>query len=132
MEDKVLEKNMETPPKNLTDAKRWQAEQFVPWQQAMAKHMQAREAQRVLLLKHLGALQSMVALLLDGKTKAAMQAWNMLGLSPRLRDLKLAADGESLTLVSGPAATDVQVLALDEVIGDLERLVTGKSETVAA
>jgi hypothetical protein len=104
-----------------TDVKVWQETEFLPWKQAMAKYMDERSQQMAKFRENIGALQTIVALLIEGRTKQAMLAWNTLQLHPKLKDLRVSGDGESLTLVG----TDGQLtlLKLDDVIAELQQLV---------
>jgi hypothetical protein len=104
-----------------TDVKVWQETEFLPWKQAMAKYMDERSQQMAKFRENIGALQTIVALLIEGRTKQAMLAWNTLQLHPKLKELRVSGDGESLTLVG----TDGQLtlLKLDDVIAELQQLV---------
>lgn len=98
----------------------WHETQFVPWQQAMAKYRDARLQQAARLKDNAGRLQAIVGMLIEGRPRAAMLAWNTLQLHPKLKDLRIGADGETLTLVpegGGPA-----VLKLDDLLDELQRL----------
>ena len=98
----------------------WRDEQFVPWQRAMQGYLADKQAQRERLQQHVGALQTIVGLLLEGRTKPAMLAWNTLNLHPQLRDLRLSRDAETLTLVSSDGQS--QRLAMTELLRDVQRL----------
>ena len=65
-------------------------------------------------------VQGVVALLLDGKPKQAVAAWNALQAEPQLKVIRLGADGESLTLV--PVKGAPLVTTVDAVIAELEGL----------
>lgn len=97
----------------------WHEQQFLPWKQAVAKYIDEKQTLLAKLHQNIGQLQTIVALLLDGKTRPALLAWNALQLHPRLEDIRLGKDGETLTLVS---AQGVQVMRLDDLIEDLQRL----------
>lgn len=98
----------------------WQEKEFLPWKDAMAKYMDERGQQMVRFKDNAAALQTIVALLIEGRTKQALLAWNTLQLHPKLKDLRVSGDGESLTLV----ATDgnLTLLKLDDVIADLQAM----------
>lgn len=98
----------------------WRDEQFVPWQKAARGYLADKQAQTARLRQHVGALQTIVGLLLEGRTKPAMLAWNTLNLHPQLRDLRLSRDGETLTLMSSDGQS--QRLAMAELLRDVQRL----------
>lgn len=104
----------------LAAAKEWQEKEFLPWKAAMAKYRDERGQQMMLLKTHASELQTIVALLIDGRTKQALLAWNTLQLHPKLKDLRVGGDGESVTMV----ATDgtLSVMKLDDVLMDLQEL----------
>ncbi|MCP5405779.1 MAG: hypothetical protein H6922_06125 [Pseudomonadaceae bacterium] len=102
------------------DLKQWHEQQFLPWKQAVARIMDDRAAQQKLLQQHVGQLQVVLALLMDGKVRAAVNAWNTLQLSPVLENMLLSADGESVELVE--VGGRKMVLRLDDVLEDLQRL----------
>ena len=104
----------------MTDVVAWQEKEFLPWKAAMAKYRDERGQQMARLKDHASQLQGIVALLIEGRTKPALLAWNTLQLHPKLKDLRVSGDGESVTLVATDGA--LTLLKLDDVIGDLERL----------
>ncbi|PZP39008.1 MAG: hypothetical protein DI585_05535 [Pseudomonas fluorescens] len=57
-------------------------------------------------------------MLIEGRTKQAVMAWNTLQLHPKLKDIRVSGDGEALTLV--PTDGALTVLKLDEVIVELQ------------
>ena len=89
----------------------------------LAKVLDARRQQAARLHQHLGQLQTIVALLLDGKTRQALLAWNTLQLHPALRDIKLGDGGETLTLVDMGGRTSV--LRVDDLIADVQAMLDG-------
>ena len=99
----------------------WRDNEFLPWKDAMAKYLDERGQQLAKLKAHASDLQTIVALLAEGRTRQAMLAWNTLGLHPKLKDLRV--NGESLTLV-GMDGTPT-VLMLDDMISDLQALLKG-------
>lgn len=98
--------------------KNWREKEFLPWKDAMAKYLDERGQQMAKLKAHAGELQTIVALLIEGRTRQALLAWNTLGLHPRLKDLRV--NGESLTLVGTDGS--LTVLMLDDMIADLQAL----------
>jgi hypothetical protein len=98
----------------------WRDEQFVPWQKAAREYLADRQVQTERLRQHVGALQTIVGLLLEGRTKPAMLAWNTLNLHPQLRDLRVSRDGETLTLVGNDGQS--QRLAMTDLLRDVQRL----------
>lgn len=74
--------------------------------------------------KHVKVLQTVVALLLDKQPRHALHLWNSQQLQPKLRDVRLSGDGE--TLVLAPVVGVPVVMALDDVIGELEALMAAK------
>lgn len=103
-----------------TSVQEWKDKEFLPWKDAMAKYLDQRGQQMARLKQNAAELQTIVAMLGEGRTKQAMMTWNTLGLQPKLKDLRVGGDGESLSLV----ATDgkVTVLMLDDLIADLQQL----------
>lgn len=100
--------------------KEWHEQQFLPWKQAVAKYLDEKRVQEALLQQNLGQLQTIVALLLEGRTKPALLAWNSLQLNPRLESIKLEQNGEVLVLVQQGGG--VMRLQLDDVVEDLQRM----------
>ena len=98
----------------------WHATQFVPWQQQMAKYREARAQQLAQVKSHAGRLQTIVGMLIEGKTRAALLAWNTLELHPKLKDIRLGSDGETLTLV--PEGGVPVVLKLDDLLDRLQQV----------
>ena len=98
----------------------------MPWQLAVRDYVADKQAQTQRLRQHVGALQTIVGLLLEGRTKPAMLAWNTLKLHPQLHDLRLSRDAEVLTLVSSDGQT--QRLAMAEVLRDVQRLLDAPHE----
>lgn len=98
----------------------WHEQQFLPWKRAVAKYMDEKQQQMQRLHQNMGQLQVIVALLLEGRTRQALLAWNTLQLHPKLVDIRLGEDGQVLTLVASGGG--VTVLRLDDVIEDLQRL----------
>lgn len=111
---------VESKQDGLKAVQEWQEKDFLPWKAAMAAYLDKRNQQQAKLKQHAGELQAIVAMLIEGRTKQALLAWNTLQLHPKLKDIRLASDGESLTLVT----TDGQltVVKLDDVIADLAAL----------
>lgn len=104
----------------------WRDEQLVPWQLAVQGYVADKQGQAQRLRQHVGALQTIVGLLLEGRTKPAMLAWNTLNLHPQLRDLRLSRDGEVLTLVRNDGQS--QRLAMVTVLRDVQRLLDAPVE----
>lgn len=98
----------------------WHATQFVPWQQAMAQYKNAQAQQLAKVKTNAGRLQAIVGMLIEGKTKAALLAWNTLELHPKLRDIRIGSDGETLTLV--PEGTAPVVVKLDDLLDELQQI----------
>ena len=101
-----------------SEVKAWREKEFLPWKDAMAKYLDERGQQLARLKTHASELQTIVALLIEGRTRQALLAWNTLGLHPKLKDLRV--NGESLTLVG--ADSNVTVLMMDDMIADLQAL----------
>jgi len=102
------------------DLQTWREQEFLPWKAAMAKYRDEKAQQLAKFRQHAGELQTIVALLCEGRTRQALLAWNTLGLHPKLKDLRVSGDGESLTLVGVDG--ELTVLRLDDVIADLEAM----------
>ncbi|NBX86888.1 MAG: hypothetical protein EBQ80_06645 [Proteobacteria bacterium] len=100
--------------------KEWHEQQFLPWKRAVAKYLDEKRVQEALLQQNLGQLQTIVALLLEGRTKPALMAWNSLQLNPRLENIKLEQQGEVLVLIQQGGG--VLRLQLDDVVEDLQRM----------
>lgn len=69
----------------MAELKAWQEKEYLPWKAAMAKYLDARAQQVAKLKRHVGDLQTIVAMLQDGRSKQAVTAWNALGLHPSLK-----------------------------------------------
>ena len=103
----------------------WHEGQFLPWKRELAKYLDERTRQREKLHQNIGQLQTVVALLLEGRTRPALLAWNSLQLQPRLQDLRLGDDYATLTLMTeGGRAI---VLKLEDLLDDLQRLLDERS-----
>ncbi|RYG61718.1 MAG: hypothetical protein EON60_02520 [Alphaproteobacteria bacterium] len=102
----------------LAEAKAWQEKEFLPWKAAMEEYVDTRGQQLMKLKRSAGELQTIVAMLTQGRTKQAMLAWNALDLQPKLKDIRVGRD--NLTLVG----TDGQItqLMLDDMIAELSAL----------
>jgi hypothetical protein len=107
----------------------WHEQQFLPWKQAVAQVLEQRQAEQAHFQQHVGQLQSILALLLEGRTRQALLAWNALHLKPALGDIRLAGDGESVTLV--PLHGEPVRLTLDEIIADLQRMLDERAANPA-
>jgi hypothetical protein len=103
----------------------WHQKQFLPWKVAVAKVLQQRQAEQQMFQQHVGQLQSILALLLEGRDRQAVLAWNTLHLKPTLRDLRLQADNETVILV--PLHGDPVQMKLDDIIDDLQRMLDERS-----
>ncbi|PIZ31055.1 MAG: hypothetical protein COY40_03025 [Alphaproteobacteria bacterium CG_4_10_14_0_8_um_filter_53_9] len=102
------------------DITAWYDKQFLPWREAVRTVTLDEEARKVKLQRHIGQLQTIVAMLMDGKAKSALMAWNALQLHPTLTAIALADNGDSLALTeqSGKNLT----LRMDDVVAELEGL----------
>jgi hypothetical protein len=109
----------------MTNLTQWHQEEFLPWQQAAQRYLQAKEQQRQKFLDSVGGLQTVVALLLSGKTKAAVLAWNNLGLHPQLQEIKLSLDGGVVTLVT--MSGEPTVLKVNDMLQELQQLLDSKT-----
>jgi|GEM_PF-1349791 len=104
-------------------AQEWHDSKFTPWKRAMEAYMRQRGEQMARLQGHLGELQTIVAMLMDGRTRQAMTAWNALQLQPKLVDLRLSKDGETVVLV--PVRGQPITVTMDAIIGDLQGMLDG-------
>lgn len=111
------------------DVQAWKRDVFMPWKEAVAKYNDEKLQQANKLRAHAGQLETIVALLMEGKTKNAMLAWNTLELHPKLKDIKLGDDGDTLRLVDNSG--EVTVLRLEDLIDDLQRLMEMPAPVVA-
>jgi hypothetical protein len=102
------------------NVKDWQEKEFLPWKRAMEKHLDDRKRQMDSLRAHAEELQVIVGLLMEGRTRQALTAWNVLKLEPKLSDIRLDSSGDVLTLVTRDG--NPIVLKLDEVAAELEKL----------
>lgn len=98
----------------------WHEKQFLPWKQAVAKYLDEKQQQEARLHENIGQLQTIVALLLDGRTRPALLAWNALQLHPKLSDIRIGSDGLTMSLVQTDGK--VTVMKLEDIIDDLQRL----------
>lgn len=105
--------------KHMT-AKEWQEREFLPWKRKMESYTADKAEQVARMRKHASSLQAMVAMLVEGRTKQAVLAWNTLELHPKLKDVRVSPDGETLTLV----ATDgtPEVIRLDDLLTELQKV----------
>ena len=102
----------------LADAKAWQENEFLPWKAAMQAYTDERAQQMAKFRRSAAELQSIIAMLAEGRTRQALLAWNALDLQPKLKDLRVGRD--NLTLV----AMDGQIIqmAFDDMIAELDML----------
>lgn len=107
------------------DVKQWYEQQFLPWKQAVADVLDNRAAQQRAWHVHVGQLQAIAALLLDGKTRQAVMAWNTLRLHPALRDMQLEQGGDVVRLVD--ASGTESRLRVDDVLAELERMLAERA-----
>lgn len=98
----------------------WVQTKLLPWKAQTAAYRKAYEDHMTALKAALPQLETMVGLLLDGKTRAAVLAWNTLGLPPRVQDIRVSADGTTLTLL--PAGGSPIVLKTETLLAELEQL----------
>lgn len=97
----------------------WYNDDFAPWQRKVADLEAMQGEQRQKLRAHLPELQALVGMLLDGKTKQAVDLWNRLGIHPALRNVEMLGGGDMLKVTeAGGNASDVSV-------ADIVRLVEG-------
>lgn len=93
----------------------WVETQLKPWQQEVAAHMQAKAEALARVKAHGPQLEAMLGLLMEGRTRAALLAWNALGIPPLLEDIRVSDDGARITLVArGGQVTVLDVDALDK------------------
>jgi len=90
----------------------------------MEAYRSERQAQMMKLRDNAAQLQAIVAMLLEGRTKQAVMGWNTLALAPRVKDIRMSADGETLTLVT--VEGEPVVLRLDDLLAELQALLEGK------
>lgn len=116
-----------TDTKPMT-AQEWQEREFRPWKKRMEAFSAQKAGQMERLRQNAASLQAMVAMLMEGRTKQAVLAWNTLELHPKLKDVRVSPDGESITLV----ATDgtPEVVRMEDLLKALEAAV--KSSPKAA
>ncbi|HEX2858688.1 MAG TPA: hypothetical protein VHP58_00560 [Alphaproteobacteria bacterium] len=108
--------------------KQWHEQQFLPWKQAVAKVMEKRQEEREMFQQHVGQLQSILALLLEGRNRQAVLAWNTLHLKPTLADIRLGSDSETVTLM--PLSGEPLQMGLDEIIADLQRMLDERGNSL--
>lgn len=104
--------------------KDWYAHEFTPWRDAMSKYREARSQSEAAFASHMNELQTLAALLLDGRTKQAVLLWNTLGLPPALASIELDRRRDVLVLVT-PGKQEI-VLQLDDVLADLQAMMDHK------
>jgi hypothetical protein len=105
--------------KHMT-AKEWQEREFLPWKRKMEAYTATRAEQAAQMRKHAASLQAMVAMLVEGRTKQAALAWNTLELHPKLKEVRISPDGETLTLVAMDGTPEV--IRLDDILAELQKL----------
>ncbi len=104
-----------------TTAKEWQEQKFLPWKRKMEAYTAQKEEQVAHMRKHAASFQAMVAMLIEGRTKQAALAWNTLELHPKLKEVRVSADGETLTLVAMDGTPEV--LRLDDLLVQVQKLI---------
>lgn len=103
----------------VEELRRWQSEEFLPWQRAIEAFNDEAQQQVARLRRHASELKTMVALILDDKPDDAAALWNRLEFQPRLKSIEvLENDVLILTLPSGRE----QHVALDDLLADLSAL----------
>lgn len=100
-------------------AREWQEQDFLPWKRKMEAYAAEKKRQLERMRTHAGSLQAMVAMLVEGRTKQAVLAWNTLDIHPKLKDVRVSADGETLTLVATDGTPDV--IRLDDLLAELQK-----------
>ena len=105
--------------------KDWYMQEFTPWREAMGKYREALSQGEATFVKHMNELQTLAALLLDGRTKQALLLWNTLGLPPALASIELDRKRDVLVLVT-PGKQEI-VLQLDDVLADLQAMLEQKT-----
>lgn len=100
-------------------AREWQEREFLPWKRKMEDYTAQRAEQAARLKRHAASLQVMVAMLVEGRTKQAVLAWNTLELHPKLKDVRVSPDGETLTLVATDGTPNV--VKLDDLLAELQK-----------
>jgi hypothetical protein len=112
------------------NVKEWYEGQFVPWKNAVNKYLDLKTQNERRFTEHMGQLQTIITLLLDGRTKQAVLAWNSLQLQPALAEIELETARDELTLVL-PAGKRVK-LKLDDLIDDVQALLDAREVAGAA
>jgi len=100
----------------------WQEQEFLPWKRKMENYQAEKAEQVARMRRNATSLQAIVAMLVEGRTKQAVLAWNTLELHPKLKDLRLSPDGETLTLVAMDGTPEV--IRLDDMLAELQKLLT--------
>jgi hypothetical protein len=108
------------PTHTATPLQTWYQTQFLPWKQESEAYRKAYAEQAEKIKTHVPQLEAMVGMLLEGRTRAAVLAWNALGLHPALKDVRLGPDGETLTLL--PTSGDPQVLKIADLLAELGKM----------
>ncbi|MBI1308715.1 MAG: hypothetical protein GC129_02505 [Proteobacteria bacterium] len=108
----------------------WRDEVYRPWKESVVAYLQEQQGNMEKIKNNAESLQTIVGLLLDGKNRQAMMAWNALQLHPKLVDLQLSGDGQALTLKASDG--HVQVLRMDDLIKELESLLGSGAAPAAA
>lgn len=105
------------------DIKQWHQEQFMPWKQAMEKHLAERKNLNLKLKHNATELKYIAALLLEQRTNEALALWNELGLEPKLADLQIDYANKGFVMVD--AAGNQQKIALEVLMNELQSLLKG-------
>lgn len=92
----------------------------MPWKRKMETYGAEKGEQVARMRRHAASLQAIVAMLVEGRTKQAVLAWNTLELHPKLQDVRVSADGETLTLVAMDGTPDV--IRLDDMLAELQKM----------
>lgn len=101
-------------------AREWQEREFLPWKRKMEAYNAGKADQAARMRGHAASLQAIVAMLVEGRTKQAVLAWNTLELHPKLKDVRVSPDGETLTLVAMDGTPEV--VRLDDMLAELQTL----------
>lgn len=102
------------------EAKKWHQEQFMPWKNAMEQHINEQQALQQLIQQNASELKYVISLLLDGRFNVAVQAWNNLGLEPKLSNVTINSQNGELVLTDENGAN--QAVNIDVLFGELEKL----------
>ena len=104
----------------VQNIQQWREEEFLPWKEKMRVFLEQRENSNGSLKQQAKSMQRLVGFLLDGKVSEAVTMWNELGLKPKLAEVSLDWQQDTITLQ--PVTGSHIILNIDDVLADLAEI----------